>query len=190
MISSFLVGLAAAAAIGATASSATSICLDPPTNALCFSYSLDVPNNLATLSATCIPPVGSNVTYWCGLGLTNASIPAMFPSQATVLQVNPANASIAFVEDRSAIAFATPLCFPTQISTLLNISSANGTLTAWWTRPITLPAALLDLGYFNMAGPMWLVGASSQDQGAATAPCASVMVEHTDNTPVATAVTF
>jgi hypothetical protein len=97
----------------------------------------------------------------------------MFPSDvaAVVSAVRASGATEVWVEDRLTSAFALPPCFAVQASVLTPGSGsvdAHGVLRATWSRPATLPAPLVQAGYVNLAGSMWMIAASSTDQNNAT----------------------
>ena len=118
-------------------------------------------------------------TFWCGFGLSYASVGDMFPAEAVIIQWTPAGL---YLEDRdSYVGYRSPPCFSRQVSQLLSGRSENGTLFATWTRPLSLPQALTDAHYLNITvgSPMTLIGASSTGTVVAGAPCSPEMQPHT-----------
>lgn len=119
--------------------------------------------------------------YWCAFGLSTASTGDMFPADVTAV-VQSTGPSY-FLEDRdSYIGYRSPPCYAKQLSYLLSASTTNGTLSASWTRPLTLDPTLLSMHYQDIRrGPlgMTLIAASSADTSAAAQRCAPQMVLHT-----------
>jgi hypothetical protein len=185
-------GAASAVALFALAAAAllrpsSALCLDP-TGLLCLDWAVAGSGSAAvlTFNATCTPPRGQARVWWCGFGVSNTTTSSMFPADALVLQLSPnASAPLAgWAEDRnSAVGFQAPPCYATQgVSTLLALASdaETGALRATWTRPATLPAPLLAMGYQNipLTGTTTVIAASASDVGPASAPCAPSMWPH------------
>jgi hypothetical protein len=165
--------LAAACALTAVGA----VCIDP-LGVLCLDWVISGPT--ITFNATCAPTPGSHTIFWCGFGLSHAASAQMFPAEAIVINVDPAT-QLGFIEDRdSAVGYSLPPCFPTQLSTLLSVSSSGGVLRATWRRPLVVNASLAAEGYISLstAGPTTVLGASSADTAVATVPCAGFMQVH------------
>ena len=95
----------------------------------------------------------------------------MFPADATIIASakQAGGTTNVWVEDRANTGFALPACFGTQVSTMSDGSAdASGVLRASWARPATLPALLLQAGYVNLQGPMYMIAASATDVNNAT----------------------
>jgi hypothetical protein len=157
-----------------------SVCVDPPTNALCLSWEIGALN--ATFSAACAPPPGMKAMFWCAFGLSTASTGDMFPAEVVAIQRGQAPGSF-FLEDRDSFqGYRSPPCYAQQVSQLLNASMEGSTLRAAWTRPLNLSAPLLAAHYQNIAlgpGGMTLIAASSSDTSPATQACNPEMQLHT-----------
>jgi hypothetical protein len=66
------------------------------------------------------------------------------------------------LEDRQNVALATPLCYKSQLSQLINssVSPSGDSIIATWTRPMALPSALSQEGFLNItSGPTPLISA-------------------------------
>ena len=162
-------------------SSSGGVCLDPGIGILCANFSTSEGN--ITFSVSCGPPAGMSPgqTFWCGFGLSHASVGDMFPAEATIIQYTPERM---YLEDRdSFVGYRSPPCYRAQVSQLLSARSEGGTLFATWTRPLLLPRALTDAHYVNISqgetGAMTLIGASSTDTAPAASPCQPEMQTHT-----------
>ena len=157
------------------AASSGSVCVDAPLNLLCLNWTTDSTN--ITFSGFCSPPPGMTTITWCAFGLSTASVGDMFPSVVTAIQAGSAST---WLEDRdSFIGYRSPPCFGTQVSTLLSSSKSGGNLTATWTRPLNVSAALAAQHYQNLGGKMTLIAASSSDTPAEASVCEQEMQLHT-----------
>lgn len=142
------------------------LCIEPE----CFStLGWSFSNGNVAFAATCSTP-GVPIS-WCGFGLSPTG--AMVPSEAWVLQADPSGTGAVYLEDRNLTVYGSPPCYPTQASTLVySYASPSGdTISATWTRPVTLPPSLIAQGYLNIAsGPMTIIAAMVSGAGSVPTP--------------------
>ena len=150
-------------------SSAAAVCLDAR-GIFCVDWSTSA--GIVSFNATCLPYAGSAVT-WCGFAVSTSPVVTMFPADATIIvaAVRASGNTDVWVEDRANKAFALPACFGTQVSKMSPAGGSvdsTGVLRAAWSRPATLSAPLLQAGYVNLQGNMYMIAAGASDVNNAT----------------------
>lgn len=106
----------------------------------------------------------------------------MYPSEIWIAYVDTDGNVI--VEDRRAVGHVTPVCYDRQLSQQLsgNVSNGGKTLTASWTRPLTVPTDFAGLGYLDIASgaTVPLITALHYDGPAVPAgvPCSPALAVH------------
>lgn len=156
-------------------------CIDPE---CMLSVGWSVSNGTIAFAATCNAP-GTIIT-WCGFGMSPSG--NMVPSEAFVLQA--AGGSV-WLEDRNLTVYGNPPCYPTQASTLVYsyVSPAGDAISATWTRPVTLPAALLSQGYLNIpVGPTTVIAGMLSGATPAASGCQALQKHDTNGRVAATII--
>ena len=130
--------LAAAAAAPRSAASAapSRICLQPPAQDACLSWTSDGTNISFVGSWPALPsPYGVG---WGAWGISSISCGSMYPASVWMVLKGPSN--VLRLEDRVTTAHAVPQCRKRQLSYVTASSvKPDGSFTVSWTRPLVAP---------------------------------------------------
>jgi hypothetical protein len=172
-------------AAAAAAASAGSSCFGSAdvVGTVCLSWASD--GNTTVFSALCDPGTLTGFgpyMNWCAFGVAPHGVMKMYPAEVFIVIPNEAGTAVV-VENRQNVLHSTPLCFGTQVLTLLNSTIAKNatsggfSMQASWSRPryITDPA-LIAQGHVNLTGaadgPLpQLIAAAANAQLKDYAPC-------------------
>jgi len=173
---SALLSLAAAALLFPAAARAGELGLGPGPDIIVSWTAPDAAGNI-TFTTTCFPHAGEGDIAWCSWGV--GATASMAPANVFWLAVSAADVPFA-VEDRAITAFAQPPCIKEQLThtTAKAFNKTSGALSATFTRPAKVSAALQKQGYISFVDALQhVIGAI----GAKTRPakkCDVTQAEH------------
>lgn len=145
------------------ATAAPRVCLAPPADSICLTWTVDASN----ITFTGTWPANPGAVGWGAWGISAVSCGSMFPSSVWMAISGPGGVVL---EDRAATAHTVPQCQKQQLSHVTASSvEPDGSFTVTWTRPLIAPPSSKQPSI--TAGNVSLIGAAYAGAPLDLRPC-------------------